>query len=92
MKRYLGFAGPKFYAKGGWADFKGDFDTIDEAVRACETQDPDTGLWAHVVDTADLRVIMVGDWENTGPKWDEGSWTWEPADPEEWPIGGGYCE
>lgn len=94
MKRYLGFAGPKYYPEGGWGDFRGDFDTLDEAIRSCEAEGPDnaTGLWAHVVDTHEVRVIMVGDWQNTGPKWDEGSWTWETADKGEWPAGGRHCD
>ena len=31
MKRYLLFAGDTYYPGGGWSDYKGSFDTIEEA-------------------------------------------------------------
>jgi hypothetical protein len=31
MKRYLVFAGDRYYPHGGWRDFKGSFDTREEA-------------------------------------------------------------
>lgn len=47
MKRYLLFMGAEHYPNGGWEDFAGDFDTIDEA-KAAVRKDPED--WAHVVD------------------------------------------
>lgn len=35
MKRFLVFAGQSYYAAGGWADFRGDFDDIGEATKCC---------------------------------------------------------
>lgn len=32
MKRYLLFANISYYPQGGWADFRGSFDSIDDAV------------------------------------------------------------
>lgn len=31
MKRFLLFAGASYYPRGGWNDFQGDFDTLEEA-------------------------------------------------------------
>lgn len=31
MKKYALFAGSKYYPSGGWLDFQGSFDSVDEA-------------------------------------------------------------
>lgn len=36
MKRYLAFYGTHYYPSGGMGDFIGDFDTCDEAEKACD--------------------------------------------------------
>lgn len=55
MKRYLLFAFASHYPGGGWHDYRGDFDTKDEAVRQGEIlisiQRLDSDENFHVVDT-----------------------------------------
>jgi hypothetical protein len=46
MKRYILFSGDYYYPSGGWNDAKGDFDTIEEAIRVGSRAD-----WFHVIDT-----------------------------------------
>lgn len=52
MKRYLVFAGYEYYPRGGWGDFVGSFDDLDEA-KACS---PETD-WLEVVDRETSEVI-----------------------------------
>ena len=60
MKRYLLFSGYSYYPSGGWRDFKGSFDGLEEALQAGHKcmQQPDPGCtaadgpWCHVVDSA----------------------------------------
>ena len=65
MKRYALFGGLDYYPGGGWEDFIGTFDTIEEATRAVsgsggvpyesKPRDPD---WWHIVDlTTGERVL-----------------------------------
>ena len=62
MKRYLTFIGAIYYPSGGMDDFKGDFDTIEEAQSFIEEKvDKDKYYetkeqqweytWAHIWDT-----------------------------------------
>jgi hypothetical protein len=55
VKRYLLFYGDNYYPSGGWDDFKGDFDSVDEAKVAFEKQRED---WGHVVDVATGTVTI----------------------------------
>jgi hypothetical protein len=48
MKRYLIFAGSNYYPSGGWDDFRGSTDTLDEATSIAKGGRHD---WWHVVDT-----------------------------------------
>ena len=48
MKRYLLFAGDKYYPYGGWEDFKGSFDLETSALVAAANEAAD---WWQVVDT-----------------------------------------
>lgn len=49
MKRYIVFAGSDYYPGGGWGDFRGDFDTLEEARALIKTLlDYD---WQQIVDT-----------------------------------------
>lgn len=53
VKRYLLFAGDQYYPVGGWDDFKGSFDTPDEAVDAIRHPTEPNGWrtdWWHVID------------------------------------------
>lgn len=54
MKRYLLFAGDNYYPSGGWSDFIGSFDTVEQALaRQCDIRRD----WYHVVDTSTMTMI-----------------------------------
>lgn len=66
MKRYLLFAGDRFYPYGGWKDFISSYDTIDEAKAALD--DPltrhsyggyplGTYDWWHVIDNTTGKEV-----------------------------------
>jgi hypothetical protein len=46
LKRFLAFGGDNYYPGGGWDDFIGDYDTIEQAEAAGKHCD-----WHHVVDS-----------------------------------------
>ena len=54
MKKYLVFSGDNYYPAGGWADFDGAFDDLEEAKLAASDPNFD---WGHVVCTANMCVI-----------------------------------
>ncbi len=54
MKRYLLFAGDSYYPEGGWFDFKGDFDTVVDAIKSIALRDYD---WYHVVDSTTQKRV-----------------------------------
>lgn len=64
MKRYLAFFGENWEARGGFGDFLGQFDTLEEAIAACtemaDKKSPWTSQWAHVFDCTEFRQA----WEN----------------------------
>lgn len=55
MKRYLLFVGDNYYPEGGWNDFRGAFDSIDDAINYV------LGLlnrdWWHIVDTHTIQIV-----------------------------------
>ena len=52
MKRFLLFAGFIECPDGGWQDFKGSFDTLEEATSKGEAQHTDDRIeWWHIVDS-----------------------------------------
>lgn len=53
MKRFLVFAGPLYYPRGGWEDFKGDYDTIE----SIPLEDLSTHYWYHIVDTKTGQIV-----------------------------------
>lgn len=56
MKRYLLFAGDDYYPGGGWDDFMGSFDTIEE----CQAFGTDTKRgfdWYQIVDTTTMLAL-----------------------------------
>jgi len=60
MKRYLVFAGYSNFGIGGWFNFKGDFDTEDEAgicVGRVFTNLLRPFDWWHIVDTSKNKII-----------------------------------
>lgn len=53
MKRFLLFCGSNYYPDGGWHDYAGDFETLDQATTEAErsTSFDHRFDWWHVVDT-----------------------------------------
>lgn len=51
LKRFLLFAGIYYYPSGGWNDFYGSFDTVEEATAAYEAYAKDKmDPWGHIFD------------------------------------------
>lgn len=59
MKRYLVFKFQQFYPLGGWFDFRGAFDSLDDAVKDAEAWE-ESG-YAHVVDTETMSIVWGDD-------------------------------
>lgn len=62
MKRFLLFAGPDYYPRGGWLDFRGSFDTEQDARNAIpdtfsKLRDSDGDGWWDIVDTQTGQAI-----------------------------------
>ena len=57
MKRYLLFAGYKYYPGGGWKDFENDYDTIEEAENAGEEFTKENYTWYQIIDTTTKEEI-----------------------------------
>jgi hypothetical protein len=62
VKRFLFFANDTYYPCGGWGDFQGAFDTLEEAKAAVDdcakcSRGPD---WWEIVDLEQLRGIDFG--------------------------------
>jgi hypothetical protein len=57
MKQYLVFAGSDYYPSGGWKDFKGSFDSIDEAKKFLNTEELRSYDWWQIVDTTTQEVV-----------------------------------
>jgi hypothetical protein len=55
MKRYSVFAGHCYYPAGGWIDFVGFIDTLDEVATALPAYDVD---WWHVVDLSNGQTVL----------------------------------
>lgn len=54
MKRYLLFTGLTYYPLGGWHDWDGDFDTIEDAKIYISSRRVD---WWDIVDTETKEVV-----------------------------------
>lgn len=55
---YLLFIGSAYYPSGGWDDFKGSFQTLDEAIEAknrYRTED-----WWHIVSLIESAIVAQG--------------------------------
>jgi len=55
MKRYLLFAGDKWYPSGGMNDFKGSFDEQDDAYRKALNLQKD---WYQIYDTEENVIVQ----------------------------------
>lgn len=52
-KKYLLFAGEYYYPSGGFNDFKGSFDTMEDA----QSNIQDWHDWYHIVDSESLEIV-----------------------------------
>lgn len=63
MKRYLAFEGSEYYPEGGWDDFVGDYDSIEEALKAIKEKQVNYReghlVWAHIVDLSTKEVTRI---------------------------------
>ena len=57
MKQFLVFAGLDYYPEGGWSDFIGAYDTLDEAKANCPEIDPFTIDWNQIVDLNTHKIV-----------------------------------
>lgn len=53
MPRYFLFGGDQYYPAGGWDDFKGSFETAEDAWRAASIG----WDWWHIVDTTSGEIV-----------------------------------
>ncbi len=72
MKRFLLFAGDDYYPSGGWGDFVGSYDSVEEAIPDAYSE------WAHIVDTATGDVVREGTRPRNRRTHTEWAWTTPP--------------
>ncbi len=53
-KRYLLFSGDEYYPSGGWEDFQGYFESLEDALKASKND------WWQVVDDETGRIVRQG--------------------------------
>ncbi len=59
-KKVMLFYGNEFYPYGGWDDFKGYFDSVEEAKNFTEKEEKDSSfMWAHIVQND--RIVVYGE-------------------------------
>lgn len=56
LKKYLLFAFDNFYPSGGWSDFQGDFETLEEALKMGKEAGRAFDRW-EIVDSETRKVI-----------------------------------
>lgn len=57
MKQYLLFAYAGYYPSGGWHDFCGDFDTIEDALLHLVDMDRYYAEFWHIIDSNDMKCV-----------------------------------
>lgn len=66
MKRFLLFAFDTYYPNGGWDDFKGSFDTVEEATTQGAKNDEDNVLGNyHVIDSTTGEMVYEWRYKRT---------------------------
>ena len=56
LKRYLLFQGETYYPDGGWNDFIGSYDSIEEAENVLINKDAKFTWW-HIVDSTTEEIV-----------------------------------
>lgn len=71
MNRFAMFGGVQYYGYGGWNDFIGSFETIDEVVSHWENNECKGRLeWYHCVDLESGKIVRAS-WETPyGNSWE----------------------
>lgn len=59
MKRYLTFSYSQFYPRGGWNDFRGSFDTLEESIEHLLGYNSD---FREVIDSETGEEVQI-DWD-----------------------------
>ena len=65
MKRFLVFAGQEYYPLGGWADFKGSYDSIEEVI--AERIETDWLIIRDVQDESPTAFWIADNGKGSGP-------------------------
>lgn len=61
MKRYLLFAGVGYYPYGGWKDYVGSYDSIEEATKGLAKRAMEQmTAWYHIVDSVTGMIVDEG--------------------------------
>ena len=56
--KYIIFSGDMYYPSGGWYDFVGTVDTLDEAKKVYEKKKK-LAYWVHVVDMESGKIVLT---------------------------------
>lgn len=73
--KYLLFYGYNYYPKGGWKDFKGYFDSLDDCKFYLKMKEKDASyMWAHIV--FNYKIVLIGETKDCLIDNDY-SWIWE---------------
>jgi hypothetical protein len=59
MKRFLLFAGDTYYPSGGWRDFQGDYESVEDAFRSLARK-RSSFEWYQVVDWKTREIVDAG--------------------------------
>ena len=57
---YALFSGSTYYPSGGWGDFRGKYESLEdakEAVEARKVADVDYDMWWHIADLDSLSIV-----------------------------------
>lgn len=78
--KILLFAGENYYPSGGWDDYRGSFDTIEDAKKWLQENISGSDLWAHIVkDNKIIGLSFKSDkWEMINGKFNyiQKEWRW----------------
>lgn len=82
MKRYLLFAGDKFYPNGGMGDFVMDFNNKSDALDLIKRLKNDFGVWFdwfHIYDAEKMETVL----NDSSPEWNISIQVWKEENNEE---------
>lgn len=60
MNKYLVFHGTSYYPNGGWNDFVGCYESLDDAISVCNILIGDSNSeWAQIVDVETFSLVKL---------------------------------